>query len=414
MTGTLSRTTHRFPDNAYGPRHGGVPLPAGIQALMESAYCADFSAVRIHVGSEASNIGALAFAHGDDLFFAEGCYNPHTAPGLRLLAHELAHVLQQRAGRIANPRGAGVVIMHDDDLEAEAELMSWAVSMGASHGPALMPTIGGAPRIGGKSRGANAGSVVQCAFVGTLADKTFEYFKAQAGMTFGEFNALKAAADQYGTLEAVNAALKVRRSAPPAPQAQPKVKEAPQRSIPDTWSKTFLSTITLYRADDWSPGKLKKAGCYGPKEDPANVSYLKVGTVPVHPVQAMLYDPRAFARDHINNNKPFLLSCGKEQTCAGYWNSRNYVYRFQIPSMYQFKAPPAGSEIMQQPEIYADTQSRTLSDATRVALDPHNKKQPEFDLFFRVPLEWIDAYLDRKSSAPDQWHMIDWSRIEKG
>ncbi|HZY73337.1 MAG TPA: DUF4157 domain-containing protein [Edaphobacter sp.] len=105
------------------PRSGGWPLPRDIQAKMEDVLGASFSDVRIHVGSEASSIGALAFTWGSEIHFAPGQYNPHTPHGQFLLGHELQHVVQQRAGRVSNPFGAGVAVVQDNLLEAEADRM---------------------------------------------------------------------------------------------------------------------------------------------------------------------------------------------------------------------------------------------------------------------------------------------------
>jgi hypothetical protein len=99
---------------------------------MESALGANFSDVRIHVGPEASAIGAIAFTWGSDIHFAPGQYNPHTPDGQSLLGHELTHVLQQRAGRVANPFGSGVAVVQDQALEAEADRMG---RLAASHRP---------------------------------------------------------------------------------------------------------------------------------------------------------------------------------------------------------------------------------------------------------------------------------------
>ncbi len=90
---------------------------------MEALFNADFSEVLIHVGPEASAIGARAFTLGADLFFAPGQYSPATARGWQLLGHELAHVLQQRSGRVRNPLGHGVAVFQDPALEAEADEM---------------------------------------------------------------------------------------------------------------------------------------------------------------------------------------------------------------------------------------------------------------------------------------------------
>ena len=84
---------------------------------------ADFSDVRVHVGPEASSIGAIAFTWGSDIYFAPGQYNPDTMQGRMLLGHELTHVVQQRDGRVSNPYGSGVAVVQDRALEAEADRM---------------------------------------------------------------------------------------------------------------------------------------------------------------------------------------------------------------------------------------------------------------------------------------------------
>ena len=96
---------------------------------MESALGANFSDVRIHVGPEASAIGAIAFTWGSDIHFAPGQYNPHTRHGQSLLGHELTHVVQQRAGRVANPFGSGVAVVQDHALEAEADRLGHMAAM---------------------------------------------------------------------------------------------------------------------------------------------------------------------------------------------------------------------------------------------------------------------------------------------
>lgn len=79
---------------------GGQALDAGTKTAMEQRFGADFSAVRIHTGSDAvrlnHNLDAEAFTHGTDIFFNQGKYAPGTASGGHLLAHELTHVIQQK------------------------------------------------------------------------------------------------------------------------------------------------------------------------------------------------------------------------------------------------------------------------------------------------------------------------------
>jgi hypothetical protein len=107
---------------------GGQPLPPAVQAHMEGVLGANFADVRVHVGNEASSIGALAFTHGSDVYFAPGQYQPHTSHGLKLIGHELTHVVQQRAGRVRNPLGSDVAVVQDRALEAEADRMGMRAS----------------------------------------------------------------------------------------------------------------------------------------------------------------------------------------------------------------------------------------------------------------------------------------------
>jgi hypothetical protein len=101
-------------------RSGGQPLPQAVLAKMEAAFGADFSAVRVHVGPQAPRIGAVAFTMGNDLYFAPGRFQPDSAQGQQLIGHELAHVIQQRQGRVRAP-GSGVAVVQDRVLEAEAD-----------------------------------------------------------------------------------------------------------------------------------------------------------------------------------------------------------------------------------------------------------------------------------------------------
>jgi hypothetical protein len=112
---------------------GGSPLPPTIRQKMESFYGANFSDVRVHVGPQASAIGALAFTQGSHIHFAPGQYNPSSPQGQQVLGHELAHVLQQRSGRVRNPFGSGVAVVQDRHLEAEADRLG---ASAASHRPA--------------------------------------------------------------------------------------------------------------------------------------------------------------------------------------------------------------------------------------------------------------------------------------
>jgi hypothetical protein len=89
------------PPGAPGLPAGGQPLPAGTRRFMEGRLGADLSRVRVHTGSAAAGaaagMGARAFTYGRDIYFGGGEYQPESASGRELIAHELVHTIQQRA-----------------------------------------------------------------------------------------------------------------------------------------------------------------------------------------------------------------------------------------------------------------------------------------------------------------------------
>jgi hypothetical protein len=82
---------------------GGAPLPAGERAFFEGRFGRDFGGVRVHTdarsAASARAVNAVAYARGRDIVFRAGAYAPGTQAGRRLLAHELAHVVQHEQGR---------------------------------------------------------------------------------------------------------------------------------------------------------------------------------------------------------------------------------------------------------------------------------------------------------------------------
>ncbi len=80
----------------------GQPLDPATRAFMEPRFRHDFSRVRVHTDEQAAesarSVNALAYTVGRDVVFEGGQYAPRTEQGKRLLAHELAHVVQQSRG----------------------------------------------------------------------------------------------------------------------------------------------------------------------------------------------------------------------------------------------------------------------------------------------------------------------------
>lgn len=81
---------------------GGQSLDSTVNARMSAAFGHDFSNVRVHANAQAAELSAglnaRAFTIGSDIAFAGGEYQPGTLVGDALIAHELAHVVQQGTG----------------------------------------------------------------------------------------------------------------------------------------------------------------------------------------------------------------------------------------------------------------------------------------------------------------------------
>ena len=89
-------------DRIEAQRGSGSPLDDGLRMAMEQSFDRDLGDVRLHTGSEAaglaSELDAGAFTTGRDIFFANNAFQPGTDNGIRVLRHELTHVVQQVKG----------------------------------------------------------------------------------------------------------------------------------------------------------------------------------------------------------------------------------------------------------------------------------------------------------------------------
>ena len=92
----------------------GQPLPGSVRDFMEPRFGADFSGVRLHSGGEAAQMNAdlraQAFTHGQDIYLGAGAEAPGSKAGNLLLAHELAHTIQQTGNVQRLPTRADVTI----------------------------------------------------------------------------------------------------------------------------------------------------------------------------------------------------------------------------------------------------------------------------------------------------------------
>jgi Domain of unknown function (DUF4157) len=131
---------------------GGHSLDGTTRAGMERALGADLSGVRVHTdgaaAASAQAVQAHAYTVGDDVVFGSGQYQPETATGQRMLAHELTHVVQQRSGPVdGTPTGTGVSVSDPSDpFERAAEASADRVMSGS-----VAETAAGGGAAGGES-----------------------------------------------------------------------------------------------------------------------------------------------------------------------------------------------------------------------------------------------------------------------
>jgi hypothetical protein len=115
-------TVHQEVQSAISTSRGaGTGLDAGVASRL-SPSLGDLSDVRVHTDDTADQlnrtVSARAFATGTDVYFAKGEYSPGSASGDKLIAHELAHVVQQRGSTASGPLS---VSQPGDAIETEAD-----------------------------------------------------------------------------------------------------------------------------------------------------------------------------------------------------------------------------------------------------------------------------------------------------
>ncbi|HWW61533.1 MAG TPA: DUF4157 domain-containing protein, partial [Thermoanaerobaculia bacterium] len=144
-----------IPQSVHGVlRAPGRPLDSATRARMEPRFGFDFSRVRIHADdsahSSAKEVGALAYTVGHDVAFSSGHFRPGTSAGDSLLAHELAHVVQQSGEGTSSSNSA---------LEADADRSAATLTKSADEDAS--PRLRAATRLSlqpdpGKSKGSGA------------------------------------------------------------------------------------------------------------------------------------------------------------------------------------------------------------------------------------------------------------------
>jgi hypothetical protein len=125
-------------------RAPGQPLDVETRTFMQHSFGFDFSKVRIHsdplAARSASAVNSLAYTAGRDIVFGEGQFSPSTLRGKNLLAHELAHVMQQDAV------APGTLPQRVSSPYDQSERAADALANAALGGTALPRHLGAAPQ----------------------------------------------------------------------------------------------------------------------------------------------------------------------------------------------------------------------------------------------------------------------------
>ena len=128
----------------------GTPLRADIRSRFEASLGADLSPVRVHTGGASAAaseaVAARAYTLGHDVHFNAGQYRPDDSGGLRLLAHEVAHTVQQAGAAPARQHTPLQVSMPGDAAEVAADRAADAMLAGRPAAAQLGPASAGVHR----------------------------------------------------------------------------------------------------------------------------------------------------------------------------------------------------------------------------------------------------------------------------
>ena len=125
----------------------GIGLPSELQRSLEQSTGTDLDAVRIHTdaaaGEAADAISAKAYTTGFNIHFVPGTYDPSSEEGRHLIAHEVAHTVQQAGAPSTAPQAKATISQPGDALEMEADAFADAFAAGhaAPLSRASAPTI---------------------------------------------------------------------------------------------------------------------------------------------------------------------------------------------------------------------------------------------------------------------------------
>lgn len=138
----------RSPEAIQRGLGAGSSLPGDVRGRMERGFGASFGEVRVHTDERAGRLAlgldAHAFAVGQQIAFAPGEFAPGTLRGEVMLAHELAHTLQQRGSRSAESRaetGRGSAALEREADQAAVAVGAHLAGLTAASDRARIPAV---------------------------------------------------------------------------------------------------------------------------------------------------------------------------------------------------------------------------------------------------------------------------------
>ena len=215
----------------------GRPLDADTRRFMEPRFGHDFSSVRLHTDDAAARsaqaLRANAYTVGRDILFDAGRFALGTEGGRRLMAHELAHVVQQSEGPVSGAKiGPGLTISDPQDAyERRAAQIGESVAAGRTAGGALsdvraaLPASATAPDVDAVQRDAATtwGAIGAIAGIAALAVAAFAWLKPKNVNATAQGIQMQPNPFQFSTL-GDNAA-----QVPNSPEAQKKFQSAAEQ-----------------------------------------------------------------------------------------------------------------------------------------------------------------------------------------
>lgn len=209
--------TTRNEESAAGE---GKPLAQPVANAAAAQFAHSFANVRVHADAEGDEVAreheARAVTIGRDLFFRDGSYAPETPGGARVLAHELAHVVQQAPNDAGTAHVGSSLGMDYADAEAQADTASDAVTRGGEANVASGSVAAGTPQAwpwdddapapeSAAAAPASGGSLWDS--VGSLASGAWDATKGAAGTVYDSYQkSTNFTALQKGDAKAADAA----------------------------------------------------------------------------------------------------------------------------------------------------------------------------------------------------------------